>query len=69
MGEKRKLSTRARGELQRKRTPTPPPEPISPGVQDEGLPTRLQEGKPLPTLSEPQPIPLSTAGYQTIVQR
>lgn len=38
--------------------PQPPPQPV--------LPIRVTEGQPLPTLSEPQPLDLSTQEYQDI---
>lgn len=79
MAEPRRISTRFRGEPPPKkraltRTPPParatpakkePPAP-SPEVVEEGLPTKLKEGQPLPTLPEPQDEILANAAFQSI---
>ncbi|KAH0537186.1 hypothetical protein FGG08_006011 [Glutinoglossum americanum] len=56
---KRRAAAKARVEA-KKRTPTPPDEPSSSESVDKGLPTRLEEGQPLPTLNEPQSKGLSS---------
>ncbi|KAL9124879.1 MAG: hypothetical protein Q9217_005844 [Psora testacea] len=77
MSEPRRISTRFRGEPPPKKralTPTPPPAPRPPTrsapppaqLIEEGLPVKLREGQPLPTLTEPQDLNLSTKEYQTI---
>ena len=79
MMEKRRLSTRNRGEPPlKKRAMTPPapprappssapPDPIEP--MEEGLPFRLKDPRLLPTLPEPQHGDLSPQAYQTISER
>jgi len=69
MVEKRKLSTRARGEPLTKRAPTPPQASSPSELLDVGLPTKLQDAKALPTLNEPQPNALSAREYQNIAER
>ena len=73
MSEKRKPSTRYRGEPPPKRralTPTPPPisEPADIELEDE-LPMKLREGQPLPTLKESQGLDLPTTSFQDISER
>ncbi|KAI9879708.1 MAG: hypothetical protein M1830_007493 [Pleopsidium flavum] len=68
MVEKRKLSTRARGDPPRKQASTPPQEPSFLEPLDEGLPTKLQDGKPLPALHEQQLKNLSAREYQNIAE-
>ena len=81
MTEKR-MSTRNRGEPPLKKralTPTPPPPPRSaaksakappppepPEIKEEGLPIKLVEDRPLPTVLEPQSVKLSTKAFQSI---
>lgn len=73
------MSTRNRGEPPLKKralTPTPPPPRAAPAktakapdpveIREEGLPVRLSEGRPLPTLPEPQDINVSAKAFQTI---
>ena len=77
MSEKRRPSTRYRGEPPAKKratTPTPPPQPRSAPtptalVEDCSLPTRLQDGQRLPTLPEPQELNLRDSEYQNISER
>lgn len=74
MSEKRRPSTRYRGEPPAKKratTPTPPPQPRPPPTpaapaEDDSLPTRLQDGQKLPTLPEPQDLELRDSEYQNI---
>ena len=77
MTEPRRISTRYRGEPPPKKralTPTPPPAPISHAKHgpapaepvEEGLPVRLREGLPFPTLPEPQTLELSDKLFQTV---
>lgn len=81
MTEKR-MSTRNRGEPPLKKraltpTPPPPPPPRAPPaksakapepveLREEGLPVKLIEGRPLPTLPEPQDVALSAKAFQSI---
>ena len=78
--EKRRLSTRNRGEPPLKKRaltppvtprapppPTAPPQPLEP--VEEGLPFRLKDPRLLPTLPEPQDLDLSDQEYQTISER
>lgn len=78
--EKRRLSTRNRGEPPLKkraltplitpRAPPPPPTPPQPTEpMEEGLPFRVKDPRLLPTLPEPQDSDLSTQEYQTISER
>ena len=77
MSEKRRLSTRNRGEPPLKRRavtplpppapPVPPPRPVEP--TELGLPIRLRDGQPLPTLPEPQERNLPDRTYQSISER
>lgn len=81
MSEKRRLSTRNRGEPPlKKRALTPPPPPAPPRAAAavlpppaepiiEGLPVRLREGQPLPTLPESQDSSLPDKAYQTVPER
>ena len=72
MTEKRKLSTRNRGEPPlKKRQSTPPPPPPPPPIVpvEEGLPTKLKDGQPLPILPEQQEPDLSMTDFQTIAER
>lgn len=77
MSEKRRPSTRFRGEPPAKKhatTPTPPPEPKSAptpaAVLDDGsLPTKLQDGQKLPILPEIQEENLRDSEYQSIPER
>ena len=77
MSEKRRLSTRNRGEPPLKRravTPPPPPAPPAPPPRpveptELGLPIRLRDGQPLPTLPEPQERNLPNRTYQSISER
>lgn len=75
--DKRRLSTRNRGEPPMKKRaltpPAPPRAPLLPSIppqpaepMEEGLPFRLKDPRLLPTLSEPQDASLSTHAYQTI---
>ena len=77
MTEPRRISTRYRGEPPPKKravTPTPPPPPTIHAKsapppaepEEEGLPVRLREGIPLPTLPEPQTSNLSDKLFQTL---
>ncbi|KAK4692356.1 hypothetical protein P7C71_g4830, partial [Lecanoromycetidae sp. Uapishka_2] len=78
MMEKRRLSTRNRGEPPlKKRALTPPAPPAPPRAAPalppppaepiiEGLPTKLRDGQPLPTLPGPQDSSLSDKAYQTV---
>ena len=78
--EKRRLSTRNRGEPPLKKrtlsppvTPRAPPPPTAPSQPpepvEEGLPFRLKDPRLLPTLPEPQDLDLSDQEYQTIAER
>ena len=77
--DKRRLSTRNRGEPPMKKralTPPAPPRPPPPSAlpqptepMEEGLPFRLKDPRILPTLSEPQDPNLSTQDYQTVSER
>ena len=78
--DKRRLSTRNRGEPPlKKRALTPPapsrapPPPSAPPAtiepREEGLPFRLKDPRLLPTLPEPQDANVSTEEYQTISER
>ncbi len=77
MSENRRLSTRNRGEPPLKKraltppppaaAPAPPPPPTEPTLG--GLPVKLRDGRPLPTLSERQRLDLSTTAYQSISER
>ena len=79
MVEKRKATTRAKGEAPAKRRAsaqiieeskeTPAPEAVAVEAVTNSLPTKLSDGKPLPTLDEPQPLDLSNKEYQSIAQR
>ena len=77
MTEPRRISTRYRGEPPPKKravTPTPPPAPathpkpipIPAEPIEEGLPVKLREGQPLPTLTQPQDTDISTKAFQAI---
>ncbi|KAF2230313.1 hypothetical protein EV356DRAFT_536467 [Viridothelium virens] len=78
MVEKRKATTRAKGEAPAKRRASaliteeakepPATEPISVESVSNTLPTKISEGKHLPTLDEPQPLELSSKEYQSIAQ-
>ncbi|KAI9689017.1 MAG: hypothetical protein M1822_000754 [Bathelium mastoideum] len=78
MVEKRKATTRAKGEAPAKRRAstqiieeakdTPVPEPLTIKVVSNSLPTKISDGKPLPTVGEPQPPDLSNKDYQSIMQ-
>ena len=77
--DKRRLSTRNRGEPPlKKRALTPPvprapPPPSAPPQQtepmEEGLPFRLKDPRLLPTVPEPQDLDLSNQEYQTVSER
>ena len=73
MTEKRKLSTRNRGEppLKKRQSSPPPPPPPPPPVApaEEGLPTKLKDGQPLPILPEQQEHELSMTDFQSIAER
>jgi hypothetical protein len=72
MVEKRKLSTRGRVEsASKKQRPQTPPDPPSPAADPtpEPLPTRVKEGKPIPTLEEPQAEALPSREYQSVAER
>lgn len=67
MTEKRKPSTRNRGERPVKKPPaTPTPSPKPPDPIHDGLPVKLKADQELPTLPTPQSSDLSTTEYQTI---
>ncbi|MCJ1391028.1 hypothetical protein MMC18_003889 [Xylographa bjoerkii] len=72
MSERRKPSTRYRGEPPPKRrlsTPSPPPKPkaASPVVRlDEAIPSKLRGGQPLPTSTKPPDIGLPRRQFQDI---
>ncbi|KAL9095934.1 MAG: hypothetical protein Q9165_001932 [Trypethelium subeluteriae] len=78
MVEKRKATTRAKGEAPAKRRASaliteeakepPATEPIHVESGSNALPTKISEGKHLPTLDEPQPLELSSKEYQSIAQ-
>ncbi|KAI9825865.1 MAG: hypothetical protein M1832_000806 [Thelocarpon impressellum] len=70
MVEKRKASTRGReGAASRRRTSTPLEEASSSSESvEEGLPTKLINGQPLPTLDEPQSDGLSPREYQSVAE-
>ena len=75
MSEKR-MSTRNRGEPPLKKralTPLPPKPPTAPSkpadIKEEGLPAKLIDGRPLPTVPEPQDVSLSSQAFQTISER
>ncbi|KAI9767134.1 MAG: hypothetical protein M1840_005923 [Geoglossum simile] len=68
---RRRSYARARAEAaSKRRTATPPPqdEASSPEPNEKGLPTRLEESQPLPTLGEPQSGGLSSREYQSIAE-
>lgn len=83
MSELRKPSTRNRGEPPKKRPSTPPqkppppkkravspaPKPPPPASFEDGLPAKLRDGQPLPTLPEPQGDETLMKGYQGIAER
>ena len=77
MSEKRRPSTRYRGEppLKKRAITPPPPLPAPPApaalepVVNGGLPTKLQDGQKLPTLSEQQDLSLPATEYQSIAER
>lgn len=73
MSEKRRQSTRNRGEPPLKKrhlTPPPPPPPPPAAVETQkGLPPKLQENKALPIVKEMQDLSLPTTDYQTIMER
>ena len=78
MTEKRRVSTRNRGEpplkkraLSPLRPPVSAPQPTPPRTEPlkAGLPIRLVDGRPLPTLPEPQDPCLPNTSYQTIAER
>lgn len=83
MSEPRKPSTRNRGEPPKKRPSTPPPKapppkkraaspapkPPPPEPAEQGLPTKLRDGQPLPTLPEQQGDEALLKGYQGIAER
>ena len=73
MTEKRRKSTRNRGEppfKKRAATPPPPPQPQPTAVEREkGLPLKLQESQILPTLTEMQDQSLPDMEYQSITER
>ncbi len=74
MIEKRKLSTRNRGEppIKKRRQstapPPPTPQPLTVPVE-EGLPVKLKDGQPLPTVPEQQNASLSITEFQSIAER
>ncbi|KAA6410607.1 MAG: hypothetical protein FRX48_06029 [Lasallia pustulata] len=82
MSEPRKPSTRNRGEPPKKRPSTPPPKapppkkraaspapkPPPPEPVEQGLPTKLRDGQPLPTLPEQQGEEALLKGYQGIAE-
>ena len=71
--EKRKPSTRNRGEppLKKRQSSPPPPQPPQrpKAPVEEGLPVKLKDGQPLPTLAEQQDAKLSIAEFQSIAER
>lgn len=83
MFEPRKPSTRNRGEPPKKRPSTPPqklpppkkraasptPKPPPPEAVEDGLPTKLKDGQPLPALGEQQSDEALLKGYQGIAER
>ena len=72
MSEKRRLSTRNRGEPPLKKRPlTPPPLPPPPASTEtqKGLPSRLQDNQNLPILKERQDPALPDSEYQSIMER
>ena len=75
MSEKRRQSTRNRGEppLKKRQSPPPPPPPLAPppvAVETQKrLPPKLQENQALPILKEMQDLSLPTTEYQTIMER
>ena len=71
MTEKRRKSTRNRGEPPlKRRVATPPPPPPPPAIENEkGLPLKLQESQILPTLTEMQDQSLPDIEYQSIMER
>ena len=73
MTEKRRKSTRNRGEpplKKRAATPPPPPQPQPTVSENEkGLPLKLQESQILPTLTEMQDQSLPDIEYQSIMER
>ena len=75
MTERRRTSTRFRGEppLKKRATTPPPPPPPAPAavepVVHSGLPTRLQDGQRLPTLSRQQDPDLPSSEYRSIAER
>ncbi|KAG7002265.1 hypothetical protein G7Y79_00028g062860 [Physcia stellaris] len=72
MSEKRRQSTRNRGEPPLKKRQSPPPPPLAPppvAVETQkGLPPKLQENQALPILKEMQDLSLPTTEYQTIME-
>ena len=73
MSEKRRQSTRNRGEPPLKKRQSPPPPPLAPppvAVETQkGLPLKLQENQALPILKEMQDLSLPTTEFQTIMER
>ncbi|KAI9749672.1 MAG: hypothetical protein M4579_006785 [Chaenotheca gracillima] len=70
MAEKRKVSGRGRPaettSKKRQRSPEVTSSPDPP--EEEGLPTKIESGAPLPTVVEPQPSDLSPKEYQSIAE-
>lgn len=73
MAEKRKPSTRNRGEPPLKKrllTPTPPPPAPEPSEPvEEGLPVKVKDNDELPTLPVQQEKDLPLTDYQSISER
>ncbi|KAH0561926.1 hypothetical protein GP486_003371 [Trichoglossum hirsutum] len=65
---KRRSAAKARAEAKR-RSPIAPEEPSSSEPASKGLPTRLEQAEPLPTLNELQSEGLSPKEYQSIAER
>jgi hypothetical protein len=54
---------------QRTQTPTPAESPAPPPVVEEILPKKIENGKPLPTVDQPQPENLPSKDFQSIAER
>lgn len=77
MSEKRKLTTRATAASKKRKSESTPPESVqktatsksaTPVVED-GLPRTHTAGKPLPTVTDPQPEDLSSKEFQSVAER
>jgi hypothetical protein len=54
---------------QQQQTPTPADSPATPIIIEEPLPRKIEAGKALPTLDEPQSENLSSKDFQSVAER